>query len=170
MHLMQLRRSERSFDFLYFAAITGKFSGYPEIPLQVFYAKPGEEVEIFTHTTGGFIDQVFVSAEYTGRVPEYVKRGRRFRKTFRNLKDPADNGTVTFESDYYRLLPVSAILESRRVLDSDGPKALALKIIICDENNRNGFLAFLEDDLSSLEETGRLEVPIKEVIAQAVSL
>lgn len=167
---MYIRKSGRSFDFLYYAAITGQFPGYPEIPLQVFYAKPGEEVEIFTHTTGGFTDQVFVSAEYASRVPEYTKRGRRFRKTFHNLGNPADNGTVFFESEYYRLMPVSAILESRRLIDSGGPKALSMKIIICDENNRNGFLAFLEDDLSSLEESERLEVPLGERMAQAGSL
>ena len=89
----------------------------------MFYVSPDDDVEIWDR-----IDEPlpspsqFVYAEYAGEEPELRADGRRYRKAFR--QEPGEPHTVvSFSSSYYRLRPITVVLQGRRVGQTVGPES-----------------------------------------------
>ena len=126
---------------------------------QVFYAAPGEEVEIWDRLQENEVNPIpFLIAEYAGIVPQLSRDGRRYRKLFEN---PAGLGRqlLTFCSSYYRLEVESAILQAKRVGQEDKLESASFVIVVCDKDNRMRLPAFLEENLRVLEYEKCEEVP-----------
>lgn len=117
----------------------------------VQFVAPGEPVEIWDRLQEEEVDPVpFMVSEFNGVPPVYVRDGRRYRKAFDN---PVKLGrqVLTFCSSYYRFEPVSAVLQAKRVGQSDTLDSAEFKLFICDVDNRQRFPSFLEEPLPSLE-------------------
>lgn len=155
---MYLLRTPQTFDDLIKRALEGSIS-LPDseqfIPLRVCWVEPDQPTEVFDRVKERHIvnQNFFVMAEWAGQEPRYISDGRRYRKRFRHLAG-FDEIAVTFEASNYYLRPLTAILASRRTADGDGPDAIEALLIVCDEDNRHGFPAYLAIELDRLEEAG----------------
>lgn len=167
MHLVE---SGLDIGLLLSAAIEGTLQGYEHIELQVYFVPPGWVVEIFDRLLEQDLDSHdFIMAEYAGEVPIRVGDGRRYRKRFHHLNRYDSETQVTFASSYYKLRPVSVILQSRRDADSEGDTALSLKLFVCDTDTRVGVKALLRQDVSVLEEGEELSLPVTASLSELAS-
>lgn len=162
---MHLYPSKHSLELLIAIAETGRlpFSGFEHIPVDVFYAAPYEPVEVWDRIHNGSVFEKnvhLIASEWAGVEPRIQSDHRRYRKT---VEVDGARQRVTFHSSLYKLAPVSVILQGRCIGDRVGKETTRFRVIICDADNRSRWPAFLEEDISSLEEEEVHDRPPAEV-------
>lgn len=161
---MHLHQSKHPIEGFLEIARTGKlpFPGFEDVPVDIFWAAPDEPVEIWDRVLETFANlhqTTIVASEWAGVRPTFHRDSRQYRKT---IQTDAGRFRLTISSSQYLMRPVSAILQGRCVGCITSKEMTRFRLIICDTDNRSRCPAFIEEDISFLEEEAEQEIPEEE--------